>query len=156
MQGNTFSQETRESEEITPVEFTQKEKSANIIDQISGYNNTQTTVFIQQINDELDEQKQINAVLKMNDYENNIKEITEFVENHGNDISTKLSQLETTFVELKNVYEENQTLHTSNEANSSILNSENVTKVASEMRRLKTLKTEILTFLYSTGIRVQN
>ena len=48
----------------TRVTLTQDDKDANILEQISAYNATQTNVFIQQVSEELTEQKQINAILK--------------------------------------------------------------------------------------------
>ena len=131
----------------------QKDKDANILEQISVYSSNQTEVFIQQIDTELDEQKHINQILKMTDYETNTVEIKEFISNHKEDINKQLSRMESLFAELKSMYEENQILHKNQAKYETVVGSHDVSQVASDLRKLKTLKSDILTFLYSNGIR---
>ena len=133
--------------------LTQEDKDANILEQISAYNATQTDVFIQQVSEELTEQKQINAILKQKNFENNTKEIETFVEGHNEEITNQLAILEDIFVDLKHIYEENQELHKDQEEYNKSLDSEKVKKIATEMRKIKGLKQDILSFLYNAGIR---
>ena len=152
---NKYMIPSNESNQTTtdPVTVTQQDREPNILDQISAYNSNQTEVFIKQVNDELTEQKQINNILKTTDYETNTKEIKDFVSNHKDDISSQLTRMENVFLDLKTLYEENQQLHSTQDNYNNTIGSDNVNQVASELRRLKTLKSDILTFLYSTGIR---
>ena len=61
--------------------------------------------------------------------------------------------MEDIFTDLKKIYEENQELHKDQEEFNKSLDSEKVKKIATEMRKMKGLKQEILSFLYNAGIR---
>tara|TARA_Y100000389_G_C17356908_1_gene461611 strand:+ start:555 stop:1031 length:477 start_codon:yes stop_codon:yes gene_type:complete len=138
-----------------PKTLTQDDTGPNIFDQISAYNVTQTDVFIQQLRDELEDQRQINTILKQADYESNTKEIETFLEDHSETIPHQLKTIESLFADLKSLYEENKELHAEQEQYTQTLDSTKTTKVASDMRQLKTMKNDILAFLYQTGIRAQ-
>ena len=141
----------------TPVSMLTNEDDTNpnILDQISAYSSIKTDVFIQQLNDELDDQRQINTILKQTDYDNNTLEIENFIENNSEKIKNQLNTIEYLFTELKSIYEENKELHIAQEQYTQTLDSDKTHKIASDMRKLKTMKTNIQAFLYQTGIRAQ-
>tara|TARA_Y100000389_G_scaffold17613_2_gene15391 strand:- start:7934 stop:8446 length:513 start_codon:yes stop_codon:yes gene_type:complete len=133
--------------------LTQSVENANIIDQIPGYDKNTTAIFIQQLREELQEQNQINSILKQKNYEQTTQEIEGFIENNSINVSEQLIEIKNLYENLKNVHTQNINLHNEEDEHLEVLQSENVKNVASELRQLKTLKTEITAFLYQNGIR---
>lgn len=141
---------------IENASLIQQESSANILDQISSYNSTQTDILLQEVNNEIIDQKQINNILKQKNFESNDKEISNFVKENSLKINNQLENMENLFTELTTIYEQNQILHQQQDSLLNTIDDEDTKAVASNLRKLKTLKNDILHFLYETGIRVQS
>lgn len=134
----------------------QNEKEPNIMEQMVSYNQEVTNTLITQLNEELDEQKQINTILKEKNYDENKIEIEEFVNDHKEIISNQLNTLDTLFKELKQICIENKELHDEQSEYNEVLSNTDVIKISNDMIKLKSLKNNILLFLQQNGIHVTN
>lgn len=132
----------------------QQSTNANIMEQMVSYNSNYTNLLIEQLNDEFKEQKEINALLKAGDYENNSIEIEQFVEHNKDNISTQLTNLGSIFNQLKDLYKENKNLQEEKTEYRELIESDEINKIAEDMRQLKSLKNNVLLFLQQNGIHV--
>ena len=123
------------------------EEDTNILDQIHGYQHNTNELLIGQLNDELIHQKKLNNMLKSENYKNQIKDIQKFVSTYEHDVVSQLENLEDIIQNLKPLCEENKQLENEKEDLNEILYTDSCVQLANKMRKIKTLKGNILLFL---------
>ena len=127
-----------------------------IIDQIASYSKSHTDIVLNELTNEYEEQKQINTILKEKNFQENKEEIESFVNEKADIITNQVSEMENLFKDFKKLYAENQELHENQQEYNDINNTQEVKKISKEMRRLKTLKNEVIAFLQTNGLRDTN
>lgn len=132
-----------------------KEQPANILDQLPSYNSYETNVFIDTLNVEYQEQLSLNKLLKDENVEGQSQKVKEFVKNNSEKINQELSSLEEITNDLKKLCNENNTLELETAEYEELVKSEECSELAEKMRKIKSLKSEILHFLDGAGLRVQ-
>lgn len=133
-----------------------KEISTNILDQLPSYNSYQNSAFIKSLNIEYDEQCILNKMLLEDDIQDKSNKIKDFVSTNGNNIDNELNSLEKVINDLKTICRENKNLENDKQELQELINSEECNEIANKMRKIKSLKTDILLFLDQMGLRVQN
>lgn len=126
----------------------------NIMGQLVSYNNDTTNTFIEQLQEEYNDQEKINQILKAKNYEENKIEIENFIEDNAENVSTQINTLEGLFSNFKNILKENNDLLEDEEEFKFLISSTEVKNVARDMRKLKSLKNNIMLFLQQNGIQV--
>lgn len=133
-----------------------QESSTNILDQLPSYNSYQNNAFIRSLNIEYDEQCSLNKMLLSDDISNKSEKIKEFVSGQSDNVNNELDSLETLVNDLKKICRENKNLENEKEELQELINSPECNEIANKMRKIKSLKTDILLFLDQMGLRVQN
>ena len=128
------------------------EPKTTILDQIHSYNYNENNYLVKQLIEELKHQKNLNAMLKMENNKKEIETIENFVSNHENDVIEQLNNLENISKQLKNVCEENSKLENQKEELHELLYSDKYIELANSMRKIKKVKNDILYFLEKQGI----
>lgn len=131
------------------------EQPANILDQLPSYNSYETNVFIDTLNVEYQEQLSLNKLLKDENVEEQSQKVKDFVKDNNNKISNELSALEEITTDLKKLCNENKKLEMETAEYEELIKSEECSELAEKMRKIKSLKSEILHFLDGAGLRVQ-
>tara|TARA_B100000941_G_C28394056_1_gene494332 strand:+ start:485 stop:940 length:456 start_codon:yes stop_codon:yes gene_type:complete len=131
------------------------EQPANILDQLPSYNSYETNVFIDTLNVEYQEQLSLNKLLKDENVEGQSQKVKEFVKNNSEKINQELSSLEEITNDLKKLCNENKKLELETAEYEELVKSEECSELAEKMRKIKSLKSEILHFLDGAGLRVQ-
>ena len=122
---------------------------SNIIDQIASYSNQEVDDFYFRIKKELECQKNLNRILKEQQYDDNIKNIHNFISRNSNNIEYQFNELVKISEELKSVIIENETLKTNY---SDLINSEKCKNISNKLNQIKKIKQNILSFLEASGI----
>ena len=104
------------------------------------------------LNDELQEQKELNNILSEKDFEKKTNEIREFIFNNEGDIDSYLRSLNAVFEELKTVVNENTKLKENESNYKDLLNSEDSKRIASKISEIKFLKKKALLFLENANL----
>jgi len=133
-----------------------QESSTNILDQLPSYNSYQNNAFIRSLNIEYDEQCSLNKMLLSDDISNKSEKIKEFVSGQSDNVNNELDSLEKVVNDLKKICRENKNLENEKEELQELINSPECNEIANKMRKIKSLKTDILLFLDQMGLRVQN
>lgn len=133
-----------------------QESSTNILDQLPSYNSYQNNAFIRSLNIEYDEQSSLNKMLLSDDISNKSEKIKEFVSTQSDNVNIELESLEKVVNDLKKICRENKNLENEKEELQELINSPECNEIANNMRKIKSLKTDILLFLDQMGLRVQN
>jgi gamma-glutamyl:cysteine ligase YbdK (ATP-grasp superfamily) len=133
-----------------------QESSTNILDQLPSYNSYQNNAFIRSLNIEYDEQCSLNKMLLSDDINNKSEKIKEFVSTQSDNVNNELESLEKIVNDLKQTCRENKNLESDKEELQELINSPECNEIANKMRKIKSLKTDILLFLDQMGLRVQN
>lgn len=133
-----------------------QESSTNILDQLPSYNSYQNNAFIRSLNIEYDEQCSLNKMLLSDDINNKSEKIKEFVSTQSDNVNIELESLEKIVNDLKQTCRENKNLENDKEELQELINSPECNEIANKMRKIKSLKTDILLFLDQMGLRVQN
>ena len=121
----------------------------NIIDQIASYSNQEVDDFYFRIKKELECQKNLNKVLKEQQYDDNIKNIHNFISRNSNNIDYQFKELVKVSEELKTVIIENENLKSNY---SEIVNSEKCKDISNKLNQIKKIKQNMLSFLEASGI----
>ena len=127
-----------------------------ILDQLASYNTKSVDNYIHVLKTELKDQQLLNAVLKEEDFQQNIDSVNNFVERNEKTIDHQLLELQEVVVQVKEVVDENKRLQETGEQFSELLCSEKCNCVAQKLRTLKNIKKDIGTFLDQHGIVVPN
>lgn len=133
-----------------------QDSSTNILDQLPSYNSYQNNAFIRSLNIEYDEQCSLNKMLLSDDISNKSEKIKEFVSGQSDNVNNELDSLEKLVNDLKKICRENKNLENEKEELQELINSPECNEIANKMRKIKSLKTDILLFLDQMGLRVQN
>ena len=137
--------------EATDVE----QPSTNILDQMPSYNSYDTKVLIDTLNIEYDEQLLLNRILRNENTEEQSKKIKDFVNNYYNNVNKQVVSLADVSGKLKNICKENKTLELEKEDFQELINSPECNEIAEQLRKIKSMKQDILHFLDMAGLRVQ-
>ena len=129
------------------------EPKTTILDQIHNYKYTENNYLIKQLKEELEQQKRLNTMLKMENNKKQIETIEKFVSSHEKDVGEQLCNLEDISKQLKLLCEENNTLKNDKEELNEIIYSDKYNDLAIKMRKIKKVKNEILCFLEKQGIQ---
>lgn len=129
-----------------------QKKEPEIMNQMIAYDAEVTDIFVQQIEEELKEQRDINVILNQGNYEQNQEEIDEFVNTYKDQISNQLTTLETTFSRLKEIVEQNGNLYQQQREYRETTEKAATEQVARELKQLKQLKNKVLVFLQKNGL----
>lgn len=128
------------------------DQTPNIITVLPTYSRTGIESTILELKRELKEQKQVNRLLKEQDYQEKATEIQNFVERNEPELDDQFSRLANIVSEVKEVVRENIELEKSGEKYDTLVKSENARRVAEKMLKLKALKKDALVFLEESGI----
>lgn len=134
--------------------LTTKEVTPNVMEQMISYNEKSTTFFLQQLSEEINDQKEMNRLLTNKDFDDNIQAINAFVEQNSEHVPEQTDNLEKLFKELKHIVNENNDLKEDQQEYKELLQTEEVVKISNDMVKLKSLKNDIILFLQSNGIRM--
>ena len=124
----------------------------NILDQLASYNYENLESYLYNLKRELEEQTNLNTLLKTENTAENIKKINDFVERQTPAINNQLLEIKELTEKLKNVVNENTTLEHEIEDYNTLLKSEKCNEVASKLKEIKKLKQTINVFLEERGI----
>ena len=124
----------------------------NILDQLASYNYENLESYLYNLKRELEEQTNLNTLLKTENTAENIKKINDFVERQTPAINNQLLEIKELTKKLKNVVNENTTLEHEIEDYNTLLKSEKCNEVASKLKEIKKLKQTINVFLEERGI----
>jgi hypothetical protein len=132
--------------------FYMNQNDTNILDQIASYNSNTLESYIYSLKRELKEQKELNNLLKNEDYEGNIKKIKDFISINDSQIDDQMKRLITIITEIKGVVNENKILEKTEDRYDELLNSPEANSVANKLREIKKMKESINHFLLEEGI----
>lgn len=128
----------------------------NILDQLPSYNSYDTKVFIDTLTVEYDEQNLLNRMLTDEDVQGQTNKVKEFVNKNSENVKKELTSLGEISNKLKTICEENKRLESDKSEFQELLQSHECNEVAENLRKIKSLKQEILHFLDTAGLRVQH
>lgn len=123
-----------------------------IIDQIPNYNSQSINSYIELLNTELNEQNQINNILKDENFQDNIDQINTFINNHSNDVDQQLQTLKELVPKIKDIVIENNKLKNEKKEYNELIESSDAIDISDKMKQIKKLKNEISSFLELNGI----
>ena len=127
----------------------------NILDQIPGYNSHENKILLNTLEVEYNEQCALNRMLQSEDIENQTREISEFVSQNNENVEKELQDLTEITTKLKSICNENRRLETEKTEFNELLSSHECNEIAEKMRKIKSMKQDVLHFLDSVGLRVQ-
>ena len=127
-------------------------KKTTILEQIASYNKEDLENYIYTLKRELDQQKQINKLLTSENHDQNIKQIKTFIERNSGEINYQLENLLEISEQLKHTVSENEKLKNNEEKYDEIVNSQECNDVAEKLKKIKTVKDNINSFLLKEGI----
>ena len=128
------------------------EKDTNIMSQLPSYNIKDTDYFINNLENELDQQKTVNMILENKDFDKQLKNIKTFIDNNSDKIDKQLENLKDLSNNIQNIVVENEKLQEEKSDLKEILNSQQYKDIANKMREIKTEKEKIRNFLREKGI----
>lgn len=128
------------------------DQKPNILSVLPTYSRTSIEGTIIELKRELKEQRQVNQMLKENDYEDKAQDIKNFVERNERDLDDQLFRLNEVVMEIKAIVSENNALEVNEAKYENVVKSENSQRVAEKLLKLKALKKEALIFLEESGI----
>ena len=128
------------------------EKDTNIMSQLPSYNIKDTDYFINNLENELDQQKTVNMILENKDFDKQLKNIKTFIDNNSDKIDKQLENLKNLSENIQTVVLENEKLQEDKSDLKEILNSQQYKDIANKMREIKKEKEKIRLFLQEKGI----
>ena len=128
------------------------EKDTNIMNQLPSYNIKDTDYFINNLENELDQQKTLQMILENKDFDKQLKNIKTFIDNNSDKIDKQLENLKNLSNNIQNVVLENEKLQEDKADLKEILNSKQYNDIANKMREIKMEKEKIRNFLREKGI----
>ena len=128
------------------------EKDTNIMSQLPSYNIKDTDYFINNLENELDQQKTLQMILENKDFDKQLKNIKTFIDNNSDKIDKQLENLKDLSGNIQNIVLENEKLQEEKSDLKEILNSQQYKDIANKMREIKTEKEKIRNFLREKGI----
>ena len=128
------------------------EKDTNIMSQLPSYNIKDTDYFINNLENELDQQKTVNMILENKDFDKQLKNIKTFIDNNSDKIDKQLENLKDLSGNIQNIVLENEKLQEDKADLKEILNSQQYKDIANKMREIKMEKEKIRNFLREKGI----
>ena len=128
------------------------DKDANIMNQLPSYNIKDTDYFINNLENELDQQKTVNMILENKDFDKQLKNIKTFIDNNSDKIDNQLENLKNLSENIQTVVLENEKLQEDKTDLKEILNSQQYKDIANKMREIKKEKEKIRLFLQEKGI----
>lgn len=145
--------ENKDYEDFTKeLKLIDNNKNTDLLDQLPSYNYNETSIFINNLKTEYDQQKTLNMVLENKNYKNNIDNIKKFTSENSGKIEKQLIELKTISESLQNIIMKNNKLKTDNEELMKISKSKEYNEIANNMRELKSEKDKIKGFLENMGI----
>ena len=126
--------------------------STDLLTQLPSYNKSQTDNFIRNIENEVDEQKTLNRMLKDKEYSIHMKSIKQFTEQMTPYVCTQLDRVEEVYSGLKDIIKENEELKQERQELNEIVNSTECRDIADKLRKLKSIKSQIKNFLGEKGL----
>ena len=128
------------------------EKDTNIMSQLPSYNIKDTDYFINNLENELDQQKTLQMILENKDFDKQLKNIKTFIDNNSDKIDKQLENLKDLSGNIQNIVLENEKLQEEKSDLKEILNSQQYKDIANKMREIKMEKEKIRNFLREKGI----
>jgi ATP phosphoribosyltransferase regulatory subunit HisZ len=128
------------------------EKDTNIMSQLPSYNIKDTDYFINNLENELDQQKTLQMILENKDFDKQLKNIKTFIDNNSDKIDKQLENLKNVSGNIQNIVLENEKLQEDKTDLKEILNSQQYKDIANKMREIKMEKEKIRGFLREKGI----
>ena len=128
------------------------EKDTNIMSQLPSYNIKDTDYFINNLENELDQQKTLQMILENKDFDKQLKNIKIFIDNNSDKIDKQLENLKNLSGNIQNIVLENEKLQEDKADLKEILNSQQYKDIANKMREIKMEKEKIRGFLREKGI----
>jgi len=128
------------------------EKDTNIMSQLPSYNIKDTDYFINNLENELDQQKTLQMILENKDFDKQLKNIKTFIDNNSDKIDKQLENLKDLSGNIQNIVLENEKLQENKADLKEILNSKQYNDIANKMREIKMEKEKIRSFLREKGI----
>ena len=128
------------------------EKDTNIMSQLPSYNIKDTDYFINNLENELDQQKTLQMILENKDFDKQLKNIKTFIDNNSDKIDKQLENLKDLSGNIQNIVLENEKLQEDKTDLKEILNSQQYKDIANKMREIKMEKEKIRSFLREKGI----
>ena len=86
------------------------EKDTNIMSQLPSYNIKDTDYFINNLENELDQQKTLQMILENKDFDKQLKNIKTFIDNNSDKIDKQLENLKDLSGNIQNIVLENEKL----------------------------------------------
>ena len=86
------------------------EKDTNIMSQLPSYNIKDTDYFINNLENELDQQKTLQMILENKDFDKQLKNIKTFIDNNSDKIDKQLENLKNLSGNIQNIVLENEKL----------------------------------------------
>ena len=129
---------------------------SNLDDYMSTYNKRNVNNLIYILKQELEEQTQTNKILKNENKQLNVEDITNFITRNKSEIDYQLTEIETLCEQLTNIVNENTTLRQQEGLYLETLKQEESVSVANKLAKIKKLKTDIQLFLSNQGIIIPN
>ena len=122
------------------------EKDTNIMSQLPSYNIKDTDYFINNLENELDQQKTLQMILENKDFDKQLKNIKTFIDNNSDKIDKQLENLKNLSGNIQNIVLENEKLQEDKADLKEILNSQQYKDIANKMREIKMEKEKIRGF----------
>lgn len=126
----------------------------NMLDQLPTYNYAKNSEFIHKVKMEIARQEKLKAVLEADDdtIENNMAKLKEFVEKNATNIADQLKEIKGLSTDLKRVFADNQTLKDKHVQIADMHDDEQLKKLASKIKDIKSARAEIGHFLDQHGV----
>lgn len=134
------------------LELIKNSNPTNILDQLPAYNYDETNSFINNLKNELDQQKTLNLLLENKNYKKNLENIKKFTELNSDKVEKQLSEIKETGNLLKEIISKNDKLKKDNSELIELSKGKEFQKLANNMREIKKEKESIKLFLEKIGI----
>jgi len=133
--------ENKDYEDFTKeLKLIDNNKNTDLLDQLPSYNYNETSIFINNLKTEYDQQKTLNMVLENKNYKNNIDNIKKFTSENNGKIEKQLIELKTVSESLQNIIMKNNKLKTDNEELMKISKSKEYNEIVNNIIELKVKK----------------
>tara|TARA_Y100000389_G_C17422004_1_gene497278 strand:+ start:134 stop:559 length:426 start_codon:yes stop_codon:yes gene_type:complete len=125
---------------------------ANILEQLASYNKSDINNLINNLQIQLEEQKELNNVLSKKNSEEDIEQLNNFISENKKDIDSQETELQYLVEEMKKIVKNNKEKILDKQELSEIVNSEKTKEIAIKIRNIRSLKESIQSFLVKNGI----
>jgi len=126
--------------------------NSNILDQLVSYNSEDLDEYIISLNQTLNEQNNLNNILKNKNHNDNIEYINNFISRNKNQIDYQVNQIKEITEKINNIYLENKELENEKEEYLHLINSKECIDIANKLNEIKKLKNNMKIFLSKHGI----